>query len=92
MLLVKDAHAGFTVPDSPSQFLDILSPDGSGNWVLNLPPLLREYQGELQALLRRVFEGRQSQDNLELAQQLTINWCLSKYRKIGLSIESNING
>lgn len=67
---------------------EVLTIGSSGTWVLSLPPRLRDSQDELELLLARVFSGRlRSQENLELAQQLTLNWCLSECRKAGISIE-----
>ncbi len=69
-------------------FLNILSQNTSGTWVLALPTRLRKHQDELELLLGRAFAGRpRCQENLELAQQLTLNWCLSKCRKQGISLE-----
>lgn len=71
-----------------SFFVDILTQSSSGNWVLCLPGRLRPYQDELELLLGRAFAGRpRCQENLELAQQLTLNWCISKCRKQGLTLE-----
>jgi hypothetical protein len=68
--------------------LDIVSQGEPDTWVRNLPPGLSAYQGELEGLLGKVFSGRpQSPQNLELAQQLTLNWCISKCRKIGIEVE-----
>jgi hypothetical protein len=72
-----------------SYFVDILSQNSSGNWVLNLPARLKPYQDELELLLGRAFTGRpRCQENLELAQQLTLNWCISKCRKQGITLEA----
>lgn len=71
-----------------SFFADILTQNSTGAWVLSLPSSLRAHQDELELLLGRAFSGRpRCQENLELAQQLTLNWCLSKCRKQGLSLE-----
>jgi hypothetical protein len=90
MSVVKHATAGYGTLESSSYFLDILSQGNSGAWVLKLPPRLQTYQTELESLLGKVFSGRpNSRENLELAQQMTINWCVSKCRKIGMSIEDS---
>ena len=69
-------------------FADILTQNSAGKWVLCLPSRLRADQDELELLLARAFSGRpRCQENLELAQQLTLNWCLSKCRKQGVSLE-----
>jgi hypothetical protein len=74
----RDAVSGF----------DILTQNSSGNWVLSLPTRMRDSQDELEKLLARAFTGRpRCQENLELAQQLTINWCVSKCRKQGVPLE-----
>ncbi len=69
-------------------FVDILTQNSAGNWVLCLPTRLRDFQDELEMLLGRAFTGRpRCQENLELAQQLTLNWCISKCKKQGLTLE-----
>lgn len=71
-----------------SYFVDILTQNAAGNWVLCLPSRLREYQDELELLLGRAFAGRpRCQENLELAQQLVLNWCISKCKKQGITLE-----
>jgi hypothetical protein len=70
------------------QSLGILSFSESGKWVLALPPRLRPHQPELESMLGRVFSGRRSSpDNLALAQQLSLNWCMSKAKLHGLTFE-----
>jgi hypothetical protein len=72
-----------------SYFLTVLSDDGT-TWVVSLPPKLKIYQPELEALLGKVFTDRRLRaENLQLAQQLSINWCRSKCRQVGLSIEES---
>lgn len=74
--------------ESPS-YLTVLSVDGSG-WIFSLPPKLKAYQPELEALLGKVFTDRKLRaENLQLAQQLSINWCRSKCRQVGISIEES---
>ena len=85
MPVVKEAWATSGAQQAPDYQLEVLSRNKSDIWTLNLPPELRVYQSEIETLLGRVFEGKQSQENFQLAQQMTINWCLSKYRKMGLS-------
>jgi hypothetical protein len=71
-----------------SSVVNILTQNAAGNWVLSLPSRMRDSQDELENLLARAFSGRpRCQSNLELAQQLTINWCISKCRKQGLPFE-----
>ena len=66
----------------------ILTRSDAGTWVLSLPPLLRPHQNELELMLIKVFAGKKSSPyNLALAQQLTINWCVSTARKNGLTLD-----
>jgi hypothetical protein len=81
----------FAVPALGSQqsqyFLDIVALQNN-IYTLNLPPSLQCYQGELQKLLDQVFASRpKSKENLALAQQMALNWCLSKCRKEGISFD-----
>jgi hypothetical protein len=72
-----------------AHYLDILSDDGS-SWVVSLPPRLKDYQPELEALLGKVFADRRRRpENFLLAQQLSLNWCMSKCRQVGISIEES---
>lgn len=64
---------------------EVLILGSSGSWVLNLPKELHKHQVEIETLLGRVFSGKQSHENFMLAKQMTMNWCLSKYRKMGLN-------
>lgn len=74
----------------PSNNEDILSANGAGTWVVNLPPNLQAYQAELEAMLSKVFAEKQfRQENLHLAQQMSLNWCLWKCREVGISFEDN---
>lgn len=76
-----------TLQSHEPYFLEILSQSASG-WQIALPPGLQMHQGELEILLNKVFGGRpRTNDNLELAQQLTLNWCVSKCRKEGINLE-----
>lgn len=69
-------------------FVDILTLEENGGWTLRLPPALRAHQGELEQLLGKVFAGgRSTRDNLALAQQMSLNWCVSKARQNGKSLE-----
>ena len=73
-----------------TDYLDIVSSSGGGSWVLSLPANLKMYQGELEALLGNVFSRRQIHpENLALAQQMSLNWCLSKCREVGISLEDS---
>lgn len=66
---------------------DIVTVSESGSWSVSLPPSLTSYQEELESLLARVFRNRYSPENLALAQQLSLNWCMTKCRQTGLSFE-----
>jgi hypothetical protein len=67
-------------------FLQILYQDDTG-WKLRLPSELKSHQVELQQLLDKVFANRHSAENFALAQQLAVNWCFSKCRQNGISVE-----
>jgi hypothetical protein len=73
--------------------LGILSQSHGGNWVVSLPPDLEVYQGELEALLGRVFSGHKASvpENFALAQQMSLNWCMSKCREVGISFEESLS-
>lgn len=87
MALVKDFAPKNRYNDERF-YLDILSENESGNWVLNLPPVLKAHQAELEQLLGRVFSGRpSSKENFALAQQLSLNWCFSKCKQAGKALE-----
>jgi len=74
-------------------YLQILSQADNGGWELCLPPLLRAQQSELEQLLGQVFTGRPTSPiNLALAQQMSLNWCMSKCRKAGLSFDDCLSG
>ena len=85
MQVVISANNANAAASSPQEYTEILSQAASGAWILNLPTELRVYQTEIEELLSRVFDGKRSHENFDLAKQMTINWCLSKYRKMGLS-------
>ncbi len=65
--------------------LDILS-ISEGNWVLRLPPSLIQHQPELERLLTKVFSGR-TEENLALAQQMSLNWCVAKCKQSGITLD-----
>ena len=70
-------------------YLDILS-DNDNSWIVSLPPKLKDYQHELEALLLKVFADRRRRpENLPLAQQLSLNWCMSKCRQVGISMDES---
>lgn len=92
MKIVKD----MTKPDlrhEADDCWDILSDDGSDSWTVSLPPDLKDYQSELEALLHKVFSGRaRASENFALAQQMSLNWCMSKCREVGISFEESLIG
>ncbi|MBS2007704.1 MAG: hypothetical protein JST01_11725 [Cyanobacteria bacterium SZAS TMP-1] len=68
--------------------LTLLSVSESGGFVLSLPPSLQTYQPELEGLLGKVFSGRPtSAGNIALAKQMSINWCVSKCKQTGMSVD-----
>lgn len=76
-----------------SRSLGILSQAGGGGWIVSLPPDLKVYQDELEALLGRVFSGNNQRlpENFALAQQMSLNWCMSKCREVGISFEESLS-
>jgi hypothetical protein len=80
--------AAVGVHHQEDNYLEILSRTECGNWILSLPPVLRIHQQELEQLLGKVFAGRpQSDENLALAKQMSLNWCFSKCRQAGMALE-----
>jgi hypothetical protein len=74
------------VNHSLAEIMPIVSLNETGSYVLTLPGFLRAEQKELELMLSRIFADRNnSPANLALAQQLSINWCMSKAKKNGLS-------
>jgi hypothetical protein len=70
------------------RYLKILSASESGSWILELPPRLRPHQPELETMLGRVFpQSRTAPENIALAKQLSLNWCMSKARNQGMDID-----
>jgi hypothetical protein len=73
-----------------SYWLDIVSSAQCGKFVIALPPRLKPQQAELESLLSKVFSGRPiGHENLALAQQMSLNWCISKCRQLGISFEDS---
>jgi len=91
MPLVREVGTSFSGLESASFPSEVLSPAVGDGWELRLPPGLKPHESEIQALLGKVFAGRpMSRDNLELAQQMTLNWCTSKCRKLGITLEESL--
>jgi len=81
----KPTYSGPMTSEGIEQLLSVAE---NGNFVLSLPPTLRDYQQELERLLGKCFSGRAtSADNLALARQMSINWCLSKCKQTGQSVD-----
>jgi len=84
MAIVKERISRFQRDD----YLEILSQSDNGSWELRLPPPLQQHQPELEQLLGKVFSGcHGSIENLALAQQMSLNWCVSKCRAAGVNLE-----
>ena len=76
------------VNHSLENLLPIVSVKESGGYVISLPSSLQSEQYELEQMLSRVFAGHlTAPHNLDLAQQLSLNWCAAKVRKSGLTEE-----
>jgi hypothetical protein len=85
---VKVMQATQYAPSPTQNTLGLLSVSPQGGFILSLPADLRDYQGELECLLGKVFSGRPtSAGNLALAKQMSINWCVSKCKQTGLSVD-----
>lgn len=68
--------------------IELLSVSENGGFVVSLPDTLRDHQDELERLLGKVFTGRPtSAGNLALARQMSINWCISKCKQTGQSVD-----
>ncbi|MBK7748364.1 MAG: hypothetical protein IPP57_07355 [Candidatus Obscuribacter sp.] len=68
--------------------MELLSVSENGQYVVSLPATLKDHQQELERLLGKVFTGRPtSANNLALARQMSINWCISKCKQTGQSID-----
>ena len=71
-------------------YREVLSLNERDGWVVSLPPALRLYQRELEDLLGKVFAGRPNLPaNVALAQQMSLNWCVSKCHEVGISFEDS---
>jgi len=67
---------------------EIVSVSDCGSWILSLPADLKQHQPELERLLFKVFNNLpKSPDNVALAKQMSINWCVSKCKQNGLRFE-----
>ena len=69
-------------------WLQLLANNGGTGGTYCLPDQLREHEPELEILLGNVFSGRsRGQENIDLARQMYLNWCLSKCRKLGIAYD-----
>ena len=88
MQLLTKSPTVYGVRDHDDMPPEIVSVSDSGSWILSLPPDLREHQPELERLLMKVFNNLpKSLDNVALAKQMSINWCVSKCKQSGLRFE-----
>jgi len=73
------------IQHSFEELLPIVSVKESGSYVIRLPISLQNEQYELEQMLNRLFAGHlTSPCNIDLAQQLSLNWCAQKAKKSGL--------
>ncbi len=71
---------------SLEEYLPIISVSDKGTFVLTLPGFLQPEQKELEQMLSQVFTKQiNTPANLALAQQLSLNWCVSKAKKNGIT-------
>jgi hypothetical protein len=71
---------------SLEKLMPIVSVKKSGAYAISLPVSLQAEQYELEQMLYRLFAGHlTSPYNIDLAQQLSLNWCAAKAKKGGLT-------
>lgn len=90
MAVMREAPPIASSPELPGYYdaANILRPTAQNKWELHLPAQLQPYQGELEALLSRVFGDRPASDHdLKLAKQLALNWCTFTCRKLDITVE-----
>ena len=92
MTIVREPASISTLgASSQTLVVDVLRAGSNGVWELRLPARLAPHQAELETLISKVFADRpHSAANLELAQQMTLNWCRSKCRKLGINLEDSL--
>ena len=74
------------VDHSLENIMPIVSVKESGAYVITLPSSLQSEQYELEQMLNKLFAGHlTSPYNIDLAQQLSLNWCAIKAKKSGLT-------
>lgn len=68
-------------------WLEILA-SNCNDGMYQLPAQLQVYEGELELLMAKVFRGRtRGPENIDLARQMYLNWCLSKSRQLGIAFD-----
>lgn len=68
-------------------WLEILASNGADS-MYQMPVQLRMHEDELELLLAKVFRGRpRGPENIDLARQMYLNWCLSKSRQLGITFD-----
>ncbi len=68
-------------------WLEILASNGVDG-MYQMPAQLRSHEGELEVLMAKVFTGRsRGPENIDLARQMYLNWCLSKSRQLGITFD-----
>ncbi|MBX9878664.1 MAG: hypothetical protein K2Y22_09415 [Candidatus Obscuribacterales bacterium] len=69
-------------------WLEILANNGNDT-KYQLPAQLRMHEAELEVLMGKVFRGRsRGPENIDLARQMYLNWCLSKSRQLGITFDA----
>ena len=87
-ILATRVPTTFGVCENEDSNIEIVTVSDCGSWILRLPPSLKEHQAELERLLFKVFANLpKSPDNVALAKQMSINWCVSKCKQNGLRFE-----
>lgn len=68
-------------------WLEMLANNGADT-MYQLPSQLRIHEAELEQLLGKVFRGRpRGPENIDLARQMYLNWCLSKSNQLGITFD-----
>ncbi len=92
MHVLTKSYTAFGVNQQEESLHEIVSVSECGSWILRLPSDLQKHQHELERLLFKVFNNLpKSPDNVALAKQMSINWCVSKCKQNGLRIEDCFN-
>jgi hypothetical protein len=69
------------IKHSLENLMPIVSVEASGAYAISLPSSLQSEQHELEQMLNRLFAGHlNSPCNVDLAQQLSLNWCATKLK------------